>query len=388
MKKQILILAFFLMAVFAGVNKSYGQALSPHYTAGTPITALTCAANADFLHPMAGVPYTYQMDGSAGADPAATWTWWATKNPAFITNYAIPADSLNQAVGELMARTDANYGKPTAGKNSVVIEWSSALLNLTKYQAASPADDPKTSTFVVGYATGTTCSDNIKVYEINPIINFTLDITNLNPTPGNNAPLGWDVNTSHCVDRVRSATYTAGDLVMNYGADTLYFEVAAANFNTDFTPVFRMVSGLRTVQTAVITLHSTLGAARAGSGILGTHNWASTDVGAAGDWTTSAFTAANAADVVTGVSLYVRVVITNSTEESLTANPFVLAVDARDNGNAGIWDMEDADCTAMVSAADQVDQAQHTINPRPTITGTDDTAINPAAPNNIIPKNP
>lgn len=378
MKKQIFILALFILTLFVNIKSVYGQALNPGITATQPLPALSCEANANFLHPIAGKPYTYQMNGTSGNEDVSQWTWFATKNTAFITAGALAADSLKDGVtGELLAAS-ANYGKPDASDN-VQITWTPQILANTKYQGA--AGEP---TFVVGYGTGANCSDNIKVYEINPIINFTVDITNID---GSGNGMAWDKDTSTCVANVQSATYTSGELVMDYGTDTLYFEVAAANFVTDFTPTFNLISGLTGVQTAVVSLHSSYANAKAGTLVVpgATTNWTSSST----DWQTGIhFTAANPNDIVDGVSLFVKVVITNSTEESLTANPFVLAVDAQDDTETGIWDMEDADCTTLADAADQVDRARHIVKPRPTITGANVPDSNTAEPNNIVPKNP
>ncbi len=65
-----------------------------------------------------------------------------------------------------------------------------------------------------------------------------------------------------------------------------------------------------------------------------------------------------------------KVVIDNNTEESLTDNPFVLAVDAHDNmtkpESIGIWKMKTV--LHLVDAADQVDMLTITITPRPHLT--------------------
>ncbi len=45
---------------------------------------------------------------------------------------------------------------------------------------------------------------------------------------------------------------------MDYGTNTFYYEVAAANFVLDWTPTFQIISGLNTTQTAVISIYSTL----------------------------------------------------------------------------------------------------------------------------------
>lgn len=383
MKKQILILTFFVAAMVAGMN-SYGQALNPGITSTQPITPLSCVAGSEPLHPYPGQSYTYTMT-APGPETADQWTWFATKENTFIDATGLVTTNMltTAAAGQLLA-AGSNYGTATANANSIDITWSPEILANTVYQGA--AGEP---TFVVGYATGTNCADNIQVYEINPQFNFTIDIANIDPTAG--TTMAWDATTNSCVDIVRSAVYdnTSHEITVDYGTNTLYFEVAAANFVTDFTPTFTLISGLVGVQTATVTLHASYADAQADAGVLGTTSWTTADIGVGNGWTAGAFTAANASDVVTGVSLFVKVVIENLTEESLAANPFVLAVDAIDDGGSGIWDMEDDDCPngGGTDAADQVDQAQHTIDPRPTIQhGTTDSGT--PLPTQLIPKTP
>ena len=391
MKKQILILTLFVAAILVG-NNAFGQALDQGITATQPITALTCIASSEPLHPFPGVPYTYTMDGSSGEETVDNWVWFATKDPSFITTDGTGVTTLNtagaltEASGDLLSTGGlgggVNYASTTAGANSIEITWSPEILANTVYQGA--AGEP---TFVVGYGTGE-CADNIQVYEINPKFNFTIDIANIDPATGT---LGWDTPWESCVDVVRSAVYntTTYELDMDYGTNELYFEVAAANFVNDWTPTFRLLGGLLDVQTATVTLHASLLDAQNDANVLGTHSWAATDIGAAGqDWATGIqFTANDPAEVVTGVSLFVKVVITNSTYESLTSNPFILAVDAQDDNETGLWDMEEEDCTndPTLDAPDQVDQATHTILPRPQI---DHATPDAGAPNptTTIPK--
>jgi hypothetical protein len=161
-------------------------------------------------------------------------------------------------------------------------------------------------------------------------------------------------------------------LDMDYGSNTIYFEVAAANFVKDWTPRFQIISGLLTTQTAVISIYETLADATGA----GTAIWTSASLGIADMGTDiltgEQLTATTPTDAATGVSVYVKVVITNDTEESLIDNPFVLAVDAQDNTETGIWDMEDGDCNTLADAADQIDQATITVTPRPQL---DDSTI-------------
>ncbi len=380
-----------LAFVFAGVNNALGQVqLNPGITTTQPIDPLSCADGTDPLplHPYPGVPYTYTMDGTTGDENADEWTWFATKDPNFIVDGVLnTTNALAVGAGSpILAAT--NYNTPS-GTNSVTITWSAEILAATQYQGdatnwATASSANPTPTFVVGYATGVNCADNIQVYEINPEFNFTLDIAAIDPD-GNT--LDWDVANLICVDDVWEAIYNSGtnELDMDYGTNTILFEVAAANFVEDFTPTFRLISGLQGDQEAVVTLHATLADAEAGTNSEGTVTWTNANID--GDWATGIqFTATDPNNVAGGVSLYVRVVISNNTYESLTSNPFVLAVDAIDDTENGIWDMEDDDCDPATAAdeADQADQAEHTIDPRPTIIhNTPDAA---PAPDDVIEK--
>ncbi len=403
MKKQILFLAMITLAfIFAGTSKVFAQPpLDPGVTLPTgtnqPIPPLSCVTSADQpLHPFAGVLYDYSLLNTGAEETAANWTWWATKDPDFITTAGTLnlGTALTVASGALVS-TSADYGTDNTGtalgSNTVQIAWSANVLAGTEYQgdaaaAGTPADP--SPTFVVGYAEGVDCADNIQVYEINPAPNFTIDIAPIDTVSGNTQ--GWgDALLEYCVDDVQSAIYnsTNHDLDMDYGHNTIYFEVAAANFVTDWTPTFRILQGLRTSQTAVISMYPTLGDAQAGTNQI----WASGDLAVADMNTDIAtgeqLTATNPADVAVGVSVYVKVVITNNQEESLTSNPFQLAVDAQDQTQTGIWDMEDDDCGVdpTTITPDQVDEATITITPRPALEHNTNDSGDPQ-PNDRVPK--
>jgi len=405
MKKQILILAIFTMAfIFAGTNKVVGQLLPGVTTTSPvapavlqPIPVLSCIAGSEPLHPFAGVSYNYALDGSSGIETAENWTWWATKDQDFIPSVGVlnltTGTPLTVGAGDLVA-TSGDYGVDNrggvAGSPSVDITWSAGVLAGTDYQGLP---GPGTPTFVVGYAEGVLCADNIQVYEINPLPNFTIDIAAINPD--DDATLAWDdqLTADLCVDVVQSAIYNPGtyELDMDFGTNTFYFEVAAANFVVDWTPTFTLdqtnFPGLQGTQTAVLELYASLTDAQGNLGILGT-NAGSDWTNAGGTWASGVnLDATNIADVATGVSVFVKVIVTNDTYESLTASPFVLAVDAQDNTETGIWDMDDLDCgidpTTIV--ADQDDLATVTVLPRPQL---DNNTIDAGIPNptNRVPK--
>ncbi|MCB8963414.1 MAG: hypothetical protein H6536_00050 [Bacteroidales bacterium] len=379
MKKQILFLAMLTMAIiFAGTNSVFGQLL-PGVTTTTPIATIACETSALPLHPVPGVPFTYTMTNGSGAT-SANWTWYATKDANFVTAGTPPvlnlATQLTVASGDLVATgMSANYGVDNIGgtnaaENSVTINWSAAILAGTDYQGIP---GPGTPTFVVGYSEGIAgCADNLQVFELNPQPNFTIDIAAIDAT---GTTLGWDVNTEEqCVDKVQSATYAAGAITVDYGTNTIYYEVAARNFVNDFAPSFTILGGLLTDQTATISIYASYSDATASTGALWTSAALTTaDMNTLVNSNTS-LDAVNVADIADGVSFFVKVVIDNNTEESLVDNPFVLAVDAYDNTSSGaiqagvsIWDMEDADCPTLADAADQIDNATITITPRPTM---------------------
>lgn len=421
-------MAFFTLAlIFAGTNNNVFGQLLPGITDPTratppalqPIPPISCVATASALNPIPGISFTYAMDNGvvAGAATSANWTWWATQDKNFIltegtNNIAtmLLSPTTTTAGTDLVASSPSpTYGTDNKGgvlgTNQVSITWSSSILAKTKYQATA-ADNTAGlfSTFVVGYSEGAAgCTDNIQVFEINPSPNFTIDIAAIDAT---GATLNWGVDSEErCVDKVQSAVYTIGTptgIVMDYGTNTIYYEVAAANFVTNFVPQFRVISGLNTDQTAIISIYSTYADA---TNPASTPLWSSIPITAAAVTANTNFranlglTATAVADIATGVSFFVKVLIDNNTEESLLDNPFVLAVDAEDNVVAGtgvantssIWDMEDADCTAMDDTADQEDQSTITITPRPTLQMTPATTTlepNTNAPDDLINKLP
>jgi hypothetical protein len=166
-------------------------------------------------------------------------------------------------------------------------------------------------------------------------------------------------------------------VTMDYGTNTITFEVIAANFVTNWTPLFEIVSGLTASQTATVGWAYTQAAATAGTFVQST---AGLGVGDTFSGTTAVTT--TEPNTVNGVSIWVTVIIDNNSYESLSDQPFTLAVDGVDS--TGQWDLT-AIC-ANGTAADQDDQATQVLTARPTVThGTNDDGTN--APNGFIQKN-
>lgn len=225
MKKLILIL---FMALFAlGVSTTYGQ-LNPR--------AVTCLT-ADALHPIAGNPYDYTIDVPTPT-PGTAWTtlqynWFVTQDPAFMANGALTSN-ISPDGGPLFDRTGGSAynvaypGQPTSP--TIELTWKSFAYN--------PAQPVFVGILVTG-VNGVPCTiNNIKIYQILPQHAFTLDIDNLtdagvNHTPGDSITgANYGDNLDVCISNIVSATFDAANLEVDYdfGADTLYYEVVAANW--------------------------------------------------------------------------------------------------------------------------------------------------------------
>lgn len=364
MKKQILFLVVFVLAAFASVNVSYGQPYAVHRDDPQPISCTN-----DALHPTAGVPYIYTLD----ATPAGgTWMWYATKNTTFVNGAAIPADSLTVSAGDLVGAS-ANYGKDGA-TNQVSITWSEAILDGTTYQGDGVAPNG-TPTFVVGYykAASPDCSDNIKIYELDPKPSFTVDILNLNPTTNLPDASLYTYSPAQCVDVVQSATYTATHTILyDFGTNYLYYEFVAANFTDYWVPTFAL-TGLDGSQT--LTYEYTYE---------DPSNWATTPPTwtALVSGTTQLKVDPTVTNTATGVSVYVRVTVKNNDFETLAYQTAVFSLDGQNKVND--WDVVNSTCVDP-KVADHNDQATQTITERPTVKEGTTSPINPDM--QLIPKN-
>ncbi len=349
MKKQFLLIA---LAVFAAVTVNGQQAI--HNSVPRPVSLTDDAG-----HPIAGKPYTYEATGTPAG---GNFLFWATKDANFISTTAGTTTNnlgtqLTVAAGNLIT-TSANYGTGAAA-NQVSITWSDATLNGTV-----PGTTP---TFVAAHYTAPAagCADNFNAWEIQPIKAFIVDVKNVEDAT--KAVLAYGATEDQCADIVRSAVYSGGTVNYDFGTNTLYFEVVAANFTGTWTPTLAVL-GLDAVETAVVTWTYDNPA---------TTPWSGTTVWNAA--TTPVVADPTVLDVSLGVSIYVKVVVTHNNFEGLAAENITLAVDGQNA--VGDWDvvnnLADGSAPAVVTfplAADQMDIALQTIKPRPAV-----TAVTPAA---------
>ena len=331
MKKQILILIS--LALFAGTY-AFGQAVP-----GSAPFGHICLNNP--LNPIAGVSYDY----TANATPTGgNFQFWATDDQNFIaaaTNNS--AGAFTVAGGDLVA-TSGNYNTLNTA-NTVSITWSDATLNAAL----------TTPTFVAAqYSGGGACADNFRAWQITPVFAFTVDIRNIEDVAG--TPLGFAATENQCSDGVQSATYNAGtsSIDYNFGTQYLYYEVIAANFTGSWTPTFTL-TGVNGAQTAVTEWTYESNPA----------NWPTATWNAA----TTAVTT-NELTTVNGVSIYVRVTITNNNFEVVNGpQTITLAVDGQNSLSQ--WDIANNDLgyttqsCGTTTGADQLDVASQDILPRP-----------------------
>ena len=338
MKKQIFILAFLMLATFASITKSYGQAVP-----GSAPRPLLCTGDA--MNPIAGRSYDY----TATFNPdGGTAFWYATRSTA-LTAVGARVATVEASGGSVLSSASANYATnitPTAGATTSSINWNSAVI-------ASVAPATPLLVVVEYDAPAANCANNLKVFNIVPKNAFTIDILSMLSTGASSA--AYDAKTTQCAADILSAAYNTTNfkMDMNYGVQTLYFEIIAANFNASFVPSYQ-ISGLATGQTAEIFWGATVATA-------------TTSLGAAANGATVAGTSVTTAtlDTRNGVSIIVKVVVNNNNVENLAGETIRLAVDAVNA--AGLADVKEADCTPNTAFADYAEQD---ITLRPTITPT------------------
>ena len=337
MKKQILVLIVALFAI--SFSSSFGQAVHDPAISSNPVV---CANGP--LNPIAGRQYDYQ----AVINPVAGMAYWyATKSTQFTTGGVrvateIPAD------GVAIANTATNYRTLAAAPNSPTqsqVTWTTAGLAGVGY--------PASPLFMVVEYAGPTCANNMKVMKIQPVNAFTLDITNIEDATG--ATLGYGVTENQCVDKVRASSYDAAadNITIDYGADTLFYEVIAANFTGTYTTTFQ-VSGVQGTQTFDLDWGY----------VKGTYNQPVVAAQASGTYTSPVQSVSTTeTNTEFGVSIYVRVIVQNHGFETLADTPISLAVEGFDANNN-----PDVLYTTCVAGAGYEDLALQTINARPTVT--------------------
>ena len=368
MKKQILILVMFTLALIFAGTKSYGQDLN--YIPGTalaPVTAIPCAT-ADALHPIPGTTYTYTVTVAPGVSTGYI-QWFAfnaTASGTLITGgsiaAAIAAAEVNTGASQYLLLADATkYKLTTNTSNSITAAWQSF-------------DGSTKTILLVAYVKGEGgCSDNIEVFHIQPTFSFTLDIAGLMP----DGSLPASGNAKECVTPVQSAVYASSNLTMDYGDNYVYFTVTAANFVHSWTPTFTIPTNTTQTTVAVtdITWAYPLEAVKNAAGAAtGTWNAATAPVLAV---------AGSGAVGATGEAIIVRVHLDHGNKQNAVAGAITVGIDGvmynvptTNYANAALKDLDPGaapgPCTNTVT-----DVATYDLTPRPLITATAPLVLEP-----------
>ena len=353
MKKQILFLAFFVLAVLAGTN-AFAQNTEEDYLTGAPATCATAVplscGSADALHPAPGVSYEYTITSTS----ASTVHWFVTDDAGVMATGAVVPGIIEPKDGSspYVLTADAALNDVTNTSLTVNITWKSF-------------DGAANNVILVAYimdAAG--CTNNVEVYRIEPLYQFTLDLAGIldDGTAG----------ATECVAPIVKADYDGTDLTVEYGMNYVYYTVNAANWMTSWRPEnisatsSDPASVIGTIEWALPANATTGGAWNTvGTGVVLATDYASNDNGFIG---------------AAGECIIVRVPVTHGTATETLANetinlivngqmlnPETAAYDGvypdLDEGGAG------NPCTDDLTT----DNADYVITPRPTITATTPT---------------
>lgn len=330
MKKHFLFSTMFALTAAL----SYGQTVA---TTGSTPTAVSCQDNE--LNPIIGKEYTYK---GTGTPAGGKYHIFATNNPNFITNGALSTTGIYTATSTSgLLKAGTGYNDATNSTGEVKLSWSSA--------AANP------SFVVVQYKQNGTCStDNLKVYKIVPKNAFTIEIRNMEKGTGNTFTTKT-TSVDVCSGNVQSARYdnATNKVVYDYGSQSFYYELIAANYDKTFTPKVQ-VTGLQAGQTAELKWGVSKTAITHSLGNITNTSTISVP----------SVTADPAVDPTKGVSIYFELVVKNGSYEGTSDSTITLKVDATSGAN-NLKDVK-TDCTEEADFADNVSQklkARPTINP-------------------------
>jgi hypothetical protein len=338
MKKQILVLVVFVLAAFAGVNKSYGQC-SP-----------------DPLHPSAGIAYDYEVtiQGTSGAS-SPNYLFYVTKDNDVL------GGTKETAGTDFTVTSGTGYADyNTAGANGKIkITWTSnAVASVDPYYLVVRYNETSAAGCVV---------QNMRVWLIDPINSFLLTVVGSDLA-------GDDTKATACPANILSANVSADDTKVTYVYDsnTLYYKVTASGVTGTWTPSVRLPALAGLGQNYV----------SADWAVKGSSTWNTLNVTAGdldgGDFTS---TATNAPAAVGGTDIIIRLVIANVNYETLSAQPIEIGVDGTMPGNVN--DIVSAtDCT---DAAVFAKEGTFTITARPEVV---DATTNTPNATDFITKNP
>lgn len=350
MKKQIFILVFLVLATFANVTKSYGQ-LAPRI--------LSCTVDGPLL-PSIGATYTYSVNvPNSTAYSGLTYQWFVTKDKSFVSPTKIANATGYDAV--------VASGSFDAAANTV------AGVSITWKTTATPTD-PYFLVVNVKGNNGSCDTKNMKIYKIIPTNMFTLDIANINgaSNAGFVAATGIANSISQCISDITSITWASTDALnatYDFGANTLIWEVSAANWGTSWTPTLR-TSGIDAGEGVTLTWNT----AADGTGTGGSFTAGTTSNNT--DWTTATNVTSAAYVGATGQNIFIRMVLDHSTAgkqfDGTTDETITLSIDGTNaSGNKDVHYSNSLPAVNTLCGLDDgftYDYAIQTLKARPDVT--------------------
>ena len=325
MKKQLLVLAIFVLASFSAINVSYAQ----------------CD---DALKPMAGKKYTYSITVNP---TGGTFDWFVTTDPHI--SVAAPVANGTGAAGDIIV-AGTGYNLPTSTAATIDITWTAKAV-----ADANATPTPTKYYLVVKYTTS--CTNNIKPWKITPINLFQIAVENVNLT----GAAYVDICRVGFVDAIIGAD---DKVTYDFGENALYLKVTANNFTGSWTPKVDIAA-----LTASITAPQTI---KSIEWSLTTTFTGTSNFDLATGLAKTAVPDKGADNVTTGTDefVYVKVVITDGKFEGTADQTLALNWSATDiAGNKDVDVVAGTPCTitAVVNNVTQLLKARPAItNPNPT----------------------
>ena len=195
---------------------------------------VTCLPN-DAIHPVPGTVYTYSVNVPS---PPGTkeYTWFVTQDKNFIVSPGNLTSNRETAGGNFLAATGTGYNDPASGASTLSLTWKSFV-----YDSSNPV-------FVViqvrnSAGSGLCSTQNLKVFRIQPMNAFTIDIANLAADKTTVSP--YETSIDRCISDIVSASFDSNSpegVLYDFGIDYLYYAVTAANFSTSWKPSLQVQS--------------------------------------------------------------------------------------------------------------------------------------------------
>lgn len=366
MKKQILILTFFVAAILAGNNNVFAQVDDPQLDAAVascPVPAVLNCGTAGALSPLPGEVYTYDIEATG---TGTTIHWFVTTDLNVIASASLTS-SIEAAGGTyvLTAGTTTNGGNASYNDNTntgdiLEVSWN--------YFAPSPP------VLLVAFAVDAAgCTNNIEVYRIEPVFNFVLEIAALE----DDGTIQDPADPAECASPVQSATYdaTTSTLTVDYGDNYIYYIVSAANFVHSWDPSF-------------------VAPTSAGGSTVGTVEWTYNDgtdlTGATWNDDTVPVLAQDASGAVgaSGECIVLRVSIVHGNANELIAaetyttgvNGVMYDASSSDYSNNALADLDDDGSGGCINNV--TDEADYIIAPRPDVNDEDPQPFETKVPRN------